>query len=56
MKRAVNQRTGGASDIEQYSVRHAPDCPVGHPDSLRREAHDGCSRAVAPDCLGNGRI
>jgi hypothetical protein len=32
------------------------DCPVGHPDSLRREAHDGRSRSVAPDYLGNGRI
>jgi hypothetical protein len=31
-------------------VRCAPDCPMGHPDSLRREAHNGRSRAVALDC------
>jgi hypothetical protein len=31
-------------------VRCAPDCLVGQPDSLRREATDRCSRAVAPDC------
>jgi hypothetical protein len=35
MKMVVNQRTGGA-----------PECPVGDPDILRREAHNGCSRAV----------
>jgi hypothetical protein len=28
----------------------------GTPDSLRREAHNGRSRAVAPDSLGKGRI
>jgi hypothetical protein len=28
----------------------------GTPGSLRREAHNGHSQAVAPDCLGNGRI
>jgi hypothetical protein len=28
----------------------ASDCPVGQPDSLRREATDRRSRAVAPDC------
>jgi hypothetical protein len=31
-------------------------CPVGHPDSLRRGAHNGRSRSTAPDSLGNGRI
>jgi hypothetical protein len=31
-------------------VRCAPDYPVGQPDSLRREATDRRSRAVAPDC------
>jgi hypothetical protein len=37
-------------------------CPVGHSDSLHREAHNGCSRDVALDCpvctrqSGNGRI
>jgi hypothetical protein len=29
---------------------------VGHPDSLRREAHNGRSQAVAPNNLGNSRI
>jgi hypothetical protein len=36
-------------------VRCAPDCPVGHPDNLRREAQNGRSRAIAPDypmCTG----
>jgi hypothetical protein len=37
-------------------VRCAPDCSVGHLDSLRREAHNGCSGAVASDSVGNGRI
>jgi hypothetical protein len=43
-------------------VRCAPDCPVGQPDGLRREAAGRRSRAVAPDCPvcqraeGNGRI
>jgi hypothetical protein len=31
-------------------VRCAPDCPVGQPDGLRREATGRRSRAVAPDC------
>ena len=31
-------------------VRCAPDCPVGQPDGLRREAAGRRSRAVAPDC------
>jgi hypothetical protein len=40
----------------------APDCPEGQPNSLRREAHNGRSRAMAPDCplcteqSSNGRI
>jgi hypothetical protein len=34
-------------------VRCAPDCPVGHPDTLCREAHDVW---CALDSLGDGRI
>jgi hypothetical protein len=64
MKMVVSQRTGGALDSEQWTVpvRCAPDCPVRHLNSLRREADNGHSRAVAPDCpvctrlSSNGRI
>jgi hypothetical protein len=56
MKWVVYQRLGGAAYSEQYPVRCASGCPVGHPNSLRREAHNGRSRAVAPDSLGNSQI
>jgi hypothetical protein len=56
MKWTVSQRPVGAPDSEQYPVQCAPDYSVGHPDSLCREAHNGRSRAIAPDSLGNGRI
>jgi hypothetical protein len=51
MKCAVSQRPGGAPDSEQYPVRCAPDCPVRHPDSLRkgarRQAPLGCSTGLS---------
>jgi hypothetical protein len=50
MKWVVNQCTGGAPDCEQEPVRCAPDCSVGHLDSLHREAHIGRSQVVASDC------
>jgi hypothetical protein len=58
MKWTVSQRPGGTPGSEQYHVRCAPDCTVGHQDSLRREAHNERSRAVAPDyplCTGQSR-
>jgi hypothetical protein len=61
-KRKVSQRTSDALDSKQSHVRCASDCPLGQPDSLRREAHNGRSWDVAPDypvCTrqsGNGRI
>jgi hypothetical protein len=40
MKKVVSHPTGGAPDIEHYPVWCAADCPVGHPDNLRKEAHN----------------
>ena len=62
MRWAVSQHPGGAPDSEQYPIQCAPDCPVGLPDSLRREAHNRRSQVVASNCtvcmdsLGNSRI
>jgi hypothetical protein len=42
---------GGAPDSEQYPVRCAPDCPMGHLDSLHRGTH-----RQAPSGCSTGRI
>jgi hypothetical protein len=60
MKWAVSQHPGGTSDSEQYHVRCAPNCSVGHQIVCVEGPVDRHPRAAALDSLvmagSNGRL